>query len=105
MSIANSPATIIEQINALNLVKKELGKPYEDLEFLLQAFDEVLKENGEVEIAQQIPWINETKPFDPEYFTERHIQLYSLIFQLMNMVEIVLLGMQNLVDLLFIIED
>lgn len=79
---------IKEQINALKLVKEKLGKPYEDLEFLLNALHEVLTENGEKDIAEQIPWINDTKPFDPDSFTDKHIQLYSLIFQLMNMVEI-----------------
>lgn len=77
-----------DQVNALNLVKEKLGKPYLDLEFLLRALHEVLVENGEKDIANQIPWIHTTKPFDPDSFTDKHIQLYSLIFQLMNMVEI-----------------
>ena len=77
-----------QSINALSLVKTELGKPYEDLEFLLIALKEVLEENGEKDIAHQMPWICEQKSFDPNQFTEKHIQLYSLIFQLMNMVEI-----------------
>lgn len=77
-----------EIINALSLVKLEMGKPYEDLEFLLIALKEVLEENGEKNIADQMPWIGEQKNFDPDQFTEKHIQLYSLIFQLMNMVEI-----------------
>jgi phosphoenolpyruvate carboxylase len=77
-----------EAINKLELVKKKVGKPYQDLEFLLIALDEVLKENGENEVAEQIPWVNQTDQFDPEKFNEIHIQLYSLIFQLMNMVEI-----------------
>ncbi len=74
-------------INKLELVKKKVGKPYRDLEFLLIALDEVLKENGEGEVAAQIPWVNKTESFDPEKFTDKHIQLYSLIFQLMNMDE------------------
>ena len=74
--------------NVLALVKTKLGKPYEDLEFLLYALKEVLEENGEKDIAEQIPWICESKPFDAEIFTEKHIQLYSLVFQLTNMVEI-----------------
>ncbi|MCG8310305.1 MAG: phosphoenolpyruvate carboxylase [Cytophagales bacterium] len=78
----------IKSINTLELVRKELGKPYEDFEFLLIALKEVLEENGEKDIAGQIPWICASKPFDAEIFTEKHIQLYSLIFQLMNMVEI-----------------
>ena len=77
-----------ETINTLQLVKEKLGKPYEDLEFLLTSLYEVLVENGETNIASQIPWINKTAQFDPVRFTDKHIQLYSLIFQLMNMVEI-----------------
>jgi len=74
--------------NTLDLVKKELGKPYEDLGFLLDALHEVLIENDEKNIADQIPWISQSKPFEADSFNEKHIQLYSLIFQLMNMVEI-----------------
>jgi phosphoenolpyruvate carboxylase len=85
MKIKKNP---IEPVNTLKLVQKELGKPYHDLEFLLSALSEVLIENGEKEIADQIPWISEAKPFEAENFSEKHIQLYSLIFQLMNMVEI-----------------
>jgi phosphoenolpyruvate carboxylase len=74
--------------NKLNLVKQKVGKPYLDLEFLLTCLRDVLVENGEATLAAQIPWINETGPFDADKFSEKHIQLYSLIFQLMNMVEI-----------------
>lgn len=74
--------------NILALVKDKLGKPYEDLEFLLLALREVLEQNGEKDIADQIPWINENKPFNADLFTEKHIQLYSLVFQLLNMVEV-----------------
>jgi phosphoenolpyruvate carboxylase len=74
--------------NKLELVKSKVGKPYRDLEFLLMALDEVLRENGEAELASQIPWIHKKQSFDPEKFTEKYIQLYSLVFQLINMVEI-----------------
>ena len=77
-----------EIVNKLELVKKKVGKTYNDLEFLLIALDEVLNENGESDVAAYIPWVNQTETFVPEKFTETHIQLYSLIFQLMNMVEI-----------------
>jgi len=75
-------------MNALELVKEQLGKPYEDLEFLLHALKEVLTENGEAEIANQIPWINTTESFNAEKFKNINIQLYSIIFQLLNMVEV-----------------
>ena len=47
----------MENQDILQTVKSKLGKPYEDLEFLLKALHEVLCENGEREIADQIPWI------------------------------------------------
>lgn len=77
-----------EALNKLELVKKKVGKPYQDLEFLLVALDEVLRENGDSDVAAYIPWIRATDTFDADKFTDKHIQLYSLIFQLMNMVEI-----------------
>lgn len=75
-------------MNILKVVKKELGKPYEDLEFLLHALKEVLIDNGELEMANAIPWINPEAKLTPEKFTIRHIQLYSIVFQLLNMVEV-----------------
>lgn len=75
-------------MNQLEEVKKRLGKPYHDLEFLLTALKDVLIENGEDEMAQQIPWINELRPFDDQEFTLKHIQLYSIVFQLLNTVEV-----------------
>lgn len=68
-------------------VKGKLGKPYEDLEFLLKALKSVLIENGEAELASIIPWIN-SEDIKVEKITPKHIQLYSLAFQLVNMVEI-----------------
>jgi len=42
----------------LETLKIQLGKPYFDLEFLLNCFHEVLIENNEPELAQCIPWIS-----------------------------------------------
>lgn len=72
---------------ALFSVKQKLGKPYEDLEFLLVALKEVLIENGEADIAAQIPWIN-LQEINVDDISPKHLQLYSLVFQLVNMVEI-----------------
>jgi phosphoenolpyruvate carboxylase len=88
MTDKTTSITSKEIANKLDLVKNKVGKPYLDLEFLLTCLNDVLKENGEAKLAAQIPWINKTGSFEPEKFTEKHIQLYSLIFQLMNMVEI-----------------
>ena len=71
----------------LEEVKKELGKPYSDLEFTLECFREVLVESGEKELAKSIPWINETD-LQPGQITNKHLQVYSLCFQLLNMVEV-----------------
>ena len=68
-------------------IKQELGKPYEDLEFLLRSLKSVLEKNGENEIAAAIPWISEEDPVVGE-ITPKHLQLYSMIFHLVNMVEI-----------------
>lgn len=72
--------------NVLTLVKQKLGKPYEDLEFLLECFKEVLLESNTPELAKLLPWINP----NPEHilFRKRDIQLYSIAFQFLNLVEI-----------------
>ncbi|MGF1638382.1 MAG: phosphoenolpyruvate carboxylase [Cyclobacteriaceae bacterium] len=75
-------------MSTLKLVQEKLGKPYNDLEFLLDALKDVLIENGEENIASFIPWINEDTIIKPEKFTLKHIQLYSLIFHLTNMAEV-----------------
>lgn len=74
--------------STLKLLKDTLGKPYEDLEYLLNALKEILIENGESKMADQIPWINELPDLTYQELTEKHIQLYSLVFQLVNMVEV-----------------
>ncbi|MCB9080183.1 MAG: phosphoenolpyruvate carboxylase [Lewinellaceae bacterium] len=75
--------------NPLKLVIDKLGKPYRDLEFLLEAFREVLLENGEGKIARQIPLIQEVThaPANPQ-FSSQHVQLYSILFQLIHTVEV-----------------
>ncbi len=76
-----------QRANILELVKEKLGKPYEDLEFLLECFREVLMESGEEELANIIPWINSIDNA-PNSFSAHHIQVYSIAFQLLNMVEV-----------------
>jgi len=74
--------------NSLALVKKKLGKPYHDLEFLLECLKEVLIESGETKLAQELPWVGEARDIKPEEITEKHVQVYSIAFQLLNMVEV-----------------
>jgi len=68
--------------------RQKLGKPYNDLMFLLEALKNVLIENGESEMAQDIPWVNPIEKIELDHITPRHLQLYSLVFQLVNMTEI-----------------
>ena len=72
----------------LEEVKGKLGKPYEDLEYLLFALREVLNENGEPEIAKRIPWINDIPDLDGQTLSDKDLQLHSMVFHLINMVEI-----------------
>lgn len=75
-------------MGVLQQVQEKLGKPYYDLEFLLECLRETLTANGEGDLAGYIPWINENPDLDPAELTDKHIQLYSLVFQLINMVEV-----------------
>lgn len=77
----------MEEAITLKSVEKEMGKAFKGLRFLLEALHEVLVENGEREIAKSIPWINEGQ-LQEVPITPKTLQLYSLIFQLVNMVEI-----------------
>lgn len=71
----------------LEILEQKIGKPYRDLRLLLETFAEVLRENGEDEIANAIPWINGNE-FREQPTITKLVQLYSMIFQLINMVEI-----------------
>ena len=75
-------------MQVFELVKEKLGKPYEDLDFLLLCFKEVLEENGEDELASYIPWINPAKSFPMSEISAKHLHLYSICFQLLNLVEV-----------------
>jgi phosphoenolpyruvate carboxylase len=72
----------------INLVRNNLGKPYEDLEFLLGCLKEVMIESGEDELATEIPWINPINDFQINSFSGKQLQLYSVCFQLLNIVEV-----------------
>src|SRR4051812_21269437 len=74
-------------MSALTVTQDKLGKTYHNLEFLLNCFKEVLIENGEEELARYIPWINKKGKVNPDSITEKHIQVYSIAFQLLNMAE------------------
>jgi len=75
-------------MSVLSVTQEKLGKTYSDLEFLLICFKEVLEENGELELSKQVPWINPKRNRPTiDVFCDKHTQLYSIAFQLLNMVE------------------
>ena len=70
-------------------VKDALGKPYDDLEFLLRCFSEVLQENGKQKILPHIPWISsEKQPPENILLSNDYIHTLSMCFQLLNLVEV-----------------
>ena len=71
----------------LKEIQEKLGKSYKDLEFLLNCFKEVLEDNGEYELAKNIPWINEVQPKSSS-LSLKEIQVNSIAFQLLNMAEV-----------------
>ena len=75
-------------MNTLVQVKNKLGKSYYDLEFLLNCLKEVMVESGETALAEDIPWISPSREFQNNEFTGKHLQIYSLCFQLLNIVEV-----------------
>ena len=72
----------------LNKIQEILGKPYKDLEFLLECFSEVLNENKETELAAQIPWISESEPVFTNDKLNEQLHMYSICFQLLNLCEV-----------------
>lgn len=76
-------------MNVFTLVKEKLGKPYQDLEFLLHCFKEVLEELDETLLAQRIPWIYPKEgPNDTISDDGKSLHMYSICFQLLNIVEV-----------------
>jgi len=55
---------------------------------LLSLFRSSLAENGEHDTAIQIPLVGEVKEYRGETFENKHIQLFSLVAHLLNMVEV-----------------
>lgn len=75
-------------MQTLELTKSKLGKPYEDLEFLLNCLKEVLIESGESELSKDIPWMIKSQGLNERAFTNKHLHLFSICFQLLNIVEV-----------------
>lgn len=75
-------------MGTLELVRNKLGKPYDDLEFLLNCLKEVIIESDDSELAGEIPWMTNSSGFQGNQFTEKHLKLWSICFQLLNIVEV-----------------
>jgi len=75
-------------MQTLELVKNKLGKPYDDLEFLLNCLKEVLEESGDAGLSQDIPWMTHGFELTEKKFTDKYMQLFSICFQLLNIVEV-----------------
>jgi len=75
-------------MNDLKTLQKKLGKPYMDLEYLLFCLREILEENGETGLVSCIPWISKDDPEIEEQDTDKLFHLYSVCFQLLNIVEV-----------------
>ena len=70
-------------------VRNELGKPYDDLDFLLNCFAEVLNESGKHKLVEFIPWIHpHQQPKDELLLSTDYIHMQSMCFQLLNLVEV-----------------
>jgi phosphoenolpyruvate carboxylase len=69
-------------------IKELLGKPYRDLDFILGCLADVLKENGEVDLASQIPWLTTVEPDLSGGNRHKLLRLYSIAFQLLNLSEV-----------------
>jgi phosphoenolpyruvate carboxylase len=65
-----------------------LGKPYADLNFLLECLAEVLEANNEKEIVAYIPWLNTDVPLPTNDQEQKIVHLYSISFQLLNLCEV-----------------
>ncbi len=73
---------------SLEEIKKKIGKPYSDLEFLLECLSEVLAENNERELSSLVPWISEKEPVFDNKNEEKLLHLFSISFQLLNLAEV-----------------
>lgn len=67
---------------------QQIGKPYADLQFLLECLAEVLEANNASEYIPYLPWINKEVPLPETEHQQGVIHLYSISFQLLNLCEV-----------------
>jgi len=65
----------------------DFEKAERDFLFLLQCFQEVLRDLGDNELADHLPWQNAGMPLENYPNSERALQGFSIFFQLLNMAE------------------
>ena len=65
----------------------DFEKAERDFIFLLQCFQEVLRDLGEHKLADHLPWQNAGMPLENYPNTERALQAFSIFVQLLNMAE------------------
>ncbi|NTV04901.1 MAG: phosphoenolpyruvate carboxylase [Chlorobiaceae bacterium] len=65
----------------------DFEKAERDFMFLLLCFQEVLHDLGEHELAEHLPWQNTGMPLECYPNSERALQAFSILFQLLNMAE------------------
>lgn len=68
------------------------NRNYQDLLYLMRCFEQMLRANNAQDLAEKLPWIHQKQIHDAEHipinFRKRDVQLYSMAFQLLNLVEI-----------------
>jgi len=67
---------------------QHLGKPYADLNYLLECLSEVLEDNNEKAYIPFIPWLNVNVPLPAHDQEQKIVHLYSISFQLLNLCEV-----------------
>ncbi len=65
----------------------DFKKAEHDFIFLLLCFQEVLRDLGESELAEHLPWQSASMPLEHYPDVERALQAFSIFFQLLNMAE------------------
>ncbi|EAT59724.1 phosphoenolpyruvate carboxylase [Chlorobium ferrooxidans] len=65
----------------------DFEKAERDFTFLLHCFQEVLCDLGEKKLADHLPWQGASLPLEHYPDTERALQAFSIVFQLLNMAE------------------
>lgn len=65
----------------------DFEKAERDFMFLLLCFQEVLRDLGERDLAEHLPWQNASIPLEHYPDAERALQAFSIFFQLLNMAE------------------